>query len=314
MGVYLSKPNTTKETQIGENDRLRFSCVSMQGWRVNMEDAHIAQLDVKPGVSVFGVFDGHGGQEVAKFCSKYFVDTLKKNAKFVEGDYAKALTETFLQMDELILKPEGQESLKQFKQESEAQGSYAGCTANVCIVTNGQIFCANAGDSRAILYTTDSNTIALSKDHKPDVPSEKDRIHAAGGTVRDGRVNDNLNLSRAIGDFEYKKNADLPPEKQMITALPDVKVHNLDVPPRLLILGCDGVWESQTGSEISQNVWKAVEDAAKKGEDKLTRAVEDLLDQLIAKDTSEGIGCDNMTSIAVVFKSSLPTGKDEKSK
>ena len=40
--------------------------------------------------------------------------------------------------------------------------------------------------------------------------------------MSDGRVNANLNLSRAIGDLEYKKNADLGPEKQMITAYPDV--------------------------------------------------------------------------------------------
>ena len=48
--------------------------------------------------------------------------------------------------------------------------------------------------------------ISLSKDHKPDLEIEKDRISKAGGYVSDGRVNDNLNLSRAIGDLEYKKN------------------------------------------------------------------------------------------------------------
>ena len=38
----------------------------------------------------------------------------------------------------------------------------------------------------------------------------------------DGRVNQNLNLSRALGDFSYKKNKELNPEEQMITAYPDV--------------------------------------------------------------------------------------------
>jgi protein phosphatase 1G len=33
----------------------------MQGWRRSMEDAHIANLDLGDGVSIFGVFDGHGG-------------------------------------------------------------------------------------------------------------------------------------------------------------------------------------------------------------------------------------------------------------
>jgi len=33
----------------------------MQGWRNTMEDSHIACVDLDSKVSVFGVFDGHGG-------------------------------------------------------------------------------------------------------------------------------------------------------------------------------------------------------------------------------------------------------------
>lgn len=44
----------------------------------------------------------------------------------------------------------------------------------------------------------------MSKDHKPENPEELSRIKNAGGYVADGRVNGNLNLSRAMGDFEYK--------------------------------------------------------------------------------------------------------------
>ena len=37
-----------------------------------MEDAHIARTQLGPSrdVHMFGVFDGHGGGEVAKFCEK----------------------------------------------------------------------------------------------------------------------------------------------------------------------------------------------------------------------------------------------------
>ena len=51
-----------------------------------------------------------------------------------------------------------------------------------------------------------SNDIAFpaSEDHKPDNELEKKRITRAGGFVTDGRVNGNLNLSRALGDLEYK--------------------------------------------------------------------------------------------------------------
>lgn len=48
----------------------------------------------------------------------------------------------------------------------------------------------------------------MSEDHKPDDPAEKNRINMAGGFVSEGRVNGNLNLSRALGDLEYKSNKD----------------------------------------------------------------------------------------------------------
>lgn len=62
-------------------------------------------------------------------------------------------------------------------------------------------------------------------------------------TLQDGRVNGGLNLSRAIGDHAYKKNDDLGPKDQMITALPDVRTAELDPETdEFMILACDGIW------------------------------------------------------------------------
>ena len=53
-----------------------------------MEDSHITHLDVIEGeVSVFGVFDGHGGCEVAQFVENHLVDELKKNENFKASNY-----------------------------------------------------------------------------------------------------------------------------------------------------------------------------------------------------------------------------------
>lgn len=41
-----------------------------------MEDAHITKPDLTNDVSVFGVFDGHGGKEVAQFVEKHFLEEL----------------------------------------------------------------------------------------------------------------------------------------------------------------------------------------------------------------------------------------------
>lgn len=71
---------------------------------------------------------------------------------------------------------------------------------------------------------------------------EKARINAAGGFVDFGRVNGNLALSRAIGDFEFKKSAELSPEQQIVTAFPDVTVHDITDDDEFLVVACDGQW------------------------------------------------------------------------
>jgi protein phosphatase PTC2/3 len=71
-------------------------------------------------------------------------------------------------------------------------------------------------------------------------PGEKARISAAGGFVDFGRVNGNLALSRAIGDFEFKKSADLSPEQQIVTAFPDVIAHDISDDDEFLVIACDG--------------------------------------------------------------------------
>ena len=68
------------------------------------------------------------------------------------------------------------------------------------------------------------------------------RIEAAGGFVNaQGRVNGNLNLSRAIGDQQYKQDPELAPWSQVISAEPDMVVEGLTEEDRFMILACDGV-------------------------------------------------------------------------
>ena len=52
--------------------------------------------------SLFAIFDGHGGAEVAQFVSRHFIDELEYNANYKKGNYELALKETFLKMDELL--------------------------------------------------------------------------------------------------------------------------------------------------------------------------------------------------------------------
>ena len=77
---YLEKPITTKKVSWEENSTLKYAVCEMQGWRKSMEDAYIAYIDI-PGfdnLSLFGVFDGHGGGEVSKFVAAHFLEIFTK--------------------------------------------------------------------------------------------------------------------------------------------------------------------------------------------------------------------------------------------
>ena len=46
MGAFLPKPITTKVNDKGSDNQLTWNCCSMQGWRVEMEDAHITKVRI----------------------------------------------------------------------------------------------------------------------------------------------------------------------------------------------------------------------------------------------------------------------------
>ena len=117
MGAYLSTPITSKETFEGISETVQFGGGSMQGWRRTMEDAHIAQTDLAHDLdcSIFGVFDGHGGAEVAKFCQKYMASEIQKLGRFNEGAIEDSLVEVFHRMDDMLRDHAYAEELEQLK-------------------------------------------------------------------------------------------------------------------------------------------------------------------------------------------------------
>lgn len=100
-----------------------------------------------------------------------------------------------------------------------------GTTSCVVLITDTKIYCANAGDSRGVLSNS-SVAHPLSFDHKPLNHKESKRIYKATHYVEDNRVDGNLALSRAFGDFCYKDQKSLAAEEQAVTAHPDVTVRD----------------------------------------------------------------------------------------
>lgn len=88
-----------------------------------------------------------------------------------------------------------------------------GTTANVLMIVENQLICANAGDSRCVV-AEEGKAKALSLDHKPNQKKERERIYKAGHTVNfEARIDGMLNVSRGIGDLWAKKTRTLPLEQ-----------------------------------------------------------------------------------------------------
>lgn len=114
------------------------------------------------------------------------------------------MEEAFLRVDEVVTSAEGNEQLKKYSTQEESGSQWdsstgniahsVGCTAICALITPTEIYVANAGDSRCVMYR--GHTVELSEDHKPDNLLEKKRIEEAGGFVSENRVKGILNLSR----------------------------------------------------------------------------------------------------------------------
>lgn len=102
MGAYLSQPNTEKSTGNGGSKNLNYGFSAMQGWRVSMEDAHNCIPELDDETAMFAVYDGHGGEEVALYCSKYLPGVIKEQKTYKEGKLQKALEDAFLDIDARI--------------------------------------------------------------------------------------------------------------------------------------------------------------------------------------------------------------------
>lgn len=364
MGQQLEKPVTAKESACGAADGglgIAWASSCMQGWRIGMEDAHITQPFLRVdgaqggivsaaltagwrGIGLFGVFDGHGGEHVAKFVERHLAEEL---CSFPVGfgpqgrnerDVSAALRETFHRMDELLFdkkslpelcslanRPVQGDSMERLARESRVDPDNIGCTACVCCVTERHFIVANAGDSRAVLCR-DGKAVPLSFDHKPNHPEERRRIEASGGTVEPSgpgqfRVNGNLNLSRALGDLTYKRQRGLRPEQQTICATPDVMVEERTARDEFVVICCDGVWDMMENQEVVDFVLERVPTLRSRAQgggaasarvgptpQRLEQVMEQLLDACLSPDLRKtgGYGGDNMTAVIFRLTEALP--------
>lgn len=145
----------------------------------------------------------------------------------------------------------------------------------------------------------------------------------------------NLALSRALGDFEFKQNANLDAEHQVVTADPDITVHEPTPEDEFLVIACDGssichsaastflvprilpriltcehacypgIWDVLSSQQVIDYVRREL------GQRKeIVTICEELMDRCLAPDSDwGGVGCDNMTVMIIAIRGTR--SKDE---
>lgn len=121
MGAYLSEPLTTKNSSDEANGLLASGSSSMQGWRISQEDAHNCILNFDANTSFFAVYDGHGGAEVAQYCSIHLPTFLKNLSAYKAKDFEQALKDAFIGFDATLLEEKVIEELKKLSDKSNGE-------------------------------------------------------------------------------------------------------------------------------------------------------------------------------------------------
>ncbi|XP_008584177.1 PREDICTED: integrin-linked kinase-associated serine/threonine phosphatase 2C isoform X3 [Galeopterus variegatus] len=296
-------PQELKNTASSVIFGLKGYVAERKGEREEMQDAHVILNDIteecRPPsslitrVSYFAVFDGHGGIRASKFAAQNLHQNLIR--KFPKGDVIsvektvkRCLLDTFKHTDE--------EFLKQASSQKPAWKD--GSTATCVLAVDNILYIANLGDSRAILcrYNEESQkhaALSLSKEHNPTQYEERMRIQKAGGNVRDGRVLGVLEVSRSIGDGQYKRCG--------VTSVPDIRRCQLTPNDRFILLACDGLFKVFTPEEAVNFILSCLEDEkiqSREGKPAIDARYEAACNRLANKAVQRG-SADNVTVMVV---------------
>ena len=143
---------------------------------------------------------------------------------------------------------------------------FSGSTCVSILIVGNKLFCANIGDSRAILGRDNDGYIEgipLNRDHKASEPDEEKRILLSGGRIESfkdsmGRslgplrvwhLHENfpgLAMTRSFGDHAAAEVG--------VIAEAEILEINLTEDDKFIVLASDGVWEFLTNEEVARIV------------------------------------------------------------
>ena len=156
-----------------------------------------------------GVFDGHGshGHEISNYIHTILPKLLLSHPSWIE-DPLTALAESF---------PKAHSELINHCNKASTQFDciVSGCTGTLISIRTNKIYAGHVGDSRAIIAKRSPQGFTskdLTRDHKPTLPDEMERIQSMGGEVKKlegdiphrvfvkGKKHPGIAMSRAFGD------------------------------------------------------------------------------------------------------------------
>ncbi|XP_013772631.1 mucin-17-like isoform X3 [Limulus polyphemus] len=257
------------------------SVCAIKNTRRKMEDRHVVLHDLNVACqlqnvtqhSYYAIFDGHAGTEAASYAAAHLHWNIVQHPAFLT-DTPNAMKEAFKLTDRHLLDRSFREGIK------------SGCTAVCCLIREDTLYLAWLGDSQAVVVR-EGVPLGVMSLHKPDREDERLRIEKEGGCVLfigTWRVNGTLAVSRALGDPEHKP---------YVSCEPDVITVNLDGTEDFVILGCDGLWDRMTPSDIITSVYCYVKESPNN--------VENLSSHLVYQAKDKG-SSDNITAIVVFLR------------
>lgn len=209
-----------------------------------MKDNLFENVEGKPQLGYFGIFDGHGGKSASEWASKNLHTVISDAIAAKESNEidSELIDHCFIDADQKMI---------------SSGVEFPGCTATICIVdkTNSAIHVANVGDSHAYLITpSDDAPVCLTTEHRCSNPDEKARIESLAGFVAGDKVNGLLEVTRSLGDGAMKT---------FLTASPAYKKVSFDpAVDTFVVIACDGLWDGVTPEDVKKVIFENLESLA----------------------------------------------------
>jgi len=257
------------------------------GTRPTMED-NFMHIDGFAGVKdqgFFAIYDGHGGKQTVDFltCGLHLnlAYHLKTNAK--DCSLPEAFEKVYEHTDAQIRRQQILQS---------------GATAVTVLLRTEKkqrvIYCANAGDTRAVLCEG-GKARRITRDHKASDKDEKKRIEESGGFVtRTNRVNGLLAVSRAFGDHMLKPAVSVKPYQEKVEITKDMPY---------LVIACDGLWDVMEDQVVIDFVDKRLKEEFKGGVDvvKHKAKIQQFLNKVIAELIKEALKRNSQDNVSILI-------------